>query len=200
LNTKHRIDINVICLVAVSNTSHTTHHAEHVVVNGIHTDLSGGSSTNSGGRDNELEGGIVNTREVARSRRLVLLGAESEGIHVDTSIGVAGVVLEGLDGIEVGTFTLRETVLAVKLELGSDNWVFSPAVHVEGSLGKNECSSIRKTRCTSSSEGILTAPLGISCNIRGTGHLEKTRGGDESVGTRCLGRSSESMDSIRKSI
>jgi hypothetical protein len=74
----------------------------------------------------------------------VFLWAKSEGVDVDTSIRGTGVVLEGLDNIEVGSFALRESVLAVKLQLGSNNWVLSPAVKVKSSLGKNKCSGIRK--------------------------------------------------------
>jgi hypothetical protein len=88
-------------LIGVSNTSHTTHHAKHVVVDGIDSDLGSGSSLNSSGRKNKLKNSIVNTREVACSRWLVFLWAKSEGVDVNTSIRGTGVVLEGLDNIEV---------------------------------------------------------------------------------------------------
>ena len=77
----------------------------------------------------------------------MLFRAESEGVHADTRIRGTCVVLVRLDNVEVRTFTLREAVLAVKLELSGDDRVLAPTVHVEGSLGKNECSCIRKTRC-----------------------------------------------------
>jgi len=51
-----------------------------------------------------------------------------------------------LDPREVRTFTLREAVLAVKLELSGDDRVLSPTVHVKRGLAKNECSGIRNTR------------------------------------------------------
>jgi len=51
-----------------------------------------------------------------------------------------------LDPREVGTFTLREAILAVKLELSGDDGVLAPAVHVKRGLRKNECTSIRYTR------------------------------------------------------
>jgi hypothetical protein len=51
-----------------------------------------------------------------------------------------------LDPREVRTFTLRETILAVKLELSDDDGVLSPAVHVKRGLRENECTSIRDTR------------------------------------------------------
>ena len=54
-------------------------------------------------------------------------------------------VLVWLDNVEVGSFTLGESVLSVKLQLGGDNRVLSPAMHVKSGLSKNECSSIRDT-------------------------------------------------------
>ena len=73
----------------------------------------------------------------------MLLGAKGEGVHVDTGIGGTGVVLVGLDHIEVRSLTLREAVLAVKLKLGGHDRVLTPAVHVKGSLGKHEGGGIR---------------------------------------------------------
>ena len=52
-------------------------------------------------------------------------------------------VLVGLNEVEVGSFTLREAVLAVELELGGDDGVLTPAVHGEGGLGENEGAGIR---------------------------------------------------------
>jgi hypothetical protein len=75
----------------------------------------------------------------------VLLGAKGEGVHVDTGIGGTGVVLEGLDHVEVRSLTLGEAVLAVKLKLGGHDRVLTPAVHVKGGLGKHEGAGIRKT-------------------------------------------------------
>ena len=88
-------------LIAISYASHATHDTENVVVNSVYTDLGSGSSSNGGGRENELEYGVVNAGEVARPTGLMLLWAESEGVYVDTSVGVTGVVLVGLDNIEV---------------------------------------------------------------------------------------------------
>jgi len=47
-----------------------------------------------------------------------------------------------LHGVEVGAFTLREAVLAVKLELSGDDGVVAPAVEEEGSLGEDESAGI----------------------------------------------------------
>jgi len=135
-------------LVGICYARHAAHDTENVVVDGVDTNLGSGNTGNSRRRKDKLKDGIVDSGEVARTRRLVLLRAQGEGVDVDSSIRGTGVVLERLDNIEIGTFTLRETVLAVQLKLGSDNRVLTPAVHIEGSLGKNECSGIRETRGT----------------------------------------------------
>ena len=62
-----------------------------------------------------MKNSVINSGEVAAARGLVFLRAKSKGVYVDTSVRVAGVVLVRLDNIKVGTLTLRETVLAVKL-------------------------------------------------------------------------------------
>ena len=51
-------------------------------------------------------------------------------------------VLERLDEIEVSSFALTEAILTVKLKLSGNNRVLTPAVHVKGSLGKNEDTGI----------------------------------------------------------
>ena len=121
---------------------YSRHNAQHVIVYSIDTDLSGGSARNGGGREHELEDGVVNAREVAAARGLMFLGSQRKGVDVDTSIRGTGVVLERLDNVEVGTLTLREAVLAVELELGSDARILTPAVHVKGGLGKHEGAGI----------------------------------------------------------
>ncbi len=75
----------------------------------------------------------------------MLLGPQSEGIQVDSGVWGASVVLPRLNEVEVGSFALREAILAVKLELGSDDWVLTPAVHVERSLGEDKGAGIRDT-------------------------------------------------------
>jgi hypothetical protein len=143
----------------------------------------------------------------------VLLGAEGEGVDVDTSVGVASVVLVGLDNVEVGTFTLRETILAVELELGSDDGVETPAVHIEGSLGEDECTSIghegtsvdtQLTGSTLGSKGLVCSgrvsrSSVTSTNITSTCILEETTR-NESRNTRDLSGSTECVDGIGKGI
>jgi hypothetical protein len=54
----------------------------------------------------------------------VLLGAQGEGVHVDTDVGGnILVVLEGLDQVEVSTIALSKAVVAVELELGGGDGV-----------------------------------------------------------------------------
>ena len=135
--------IEIERLVGVSETTHTAHDAEDVVVSGVDADLSGLCALNGVVGKNKLKSGVVNAREVARARRLVLLRAKSERVEVDAGGWGASVVLERLDEVEVGALTLREAVLSVKLELSGDDRVLTPAVHVEGGLGEDEGASIR---------------------------------------------------------
>jgi hypothetical protein len=76
----------------------------------------------------------------------MLLRSQREGINVDTSVRSLSVVLVRLDKVEVSAFTLRETILAVKLELSGDNRVLTPAVEVKRSLREDESTGIRDTR------------------------------------------------------
>ena len=138
----------------------------------------------------------------------MLLRAKGKAVHVDASIGGTAVVLEGLDNVEVGTLTLREAVLAVKLELGRDDGVLTPAVHVEGGLSEHEGAGIRNTGAKGGGGGeggevgggVL--PLGRDLDVRGTSHLEEARGVDELVaaGTAGLGRAAEGVDGVGEGI
>jgi hypothetical protein len=130
-------------LVGVCEATHAGHDAEYVVVASVYAYLSGGGARYGSVGEYELEGSVVDAGHVAGAGRLVLFRAESEGVYVDTGVRSAAVVLEGLYLVEVGAFTLREAVLAVKLELSGNNRVLTPAVHVEGGLSHNEGSSIR---------------------------------------------------------
>jgi hypothetical protein len=76
----------------------------------------------------------------------MFLRAEGKGVHVNTFIGATSVSLVRLNPREVRTFTLRESVLAVQLELSSDNGVLAPAMHVQRGLSEDEGTGIRHTR------------------------------------------------------
>jgi len=150
----------------------------------------------------------------------VFLRAKSERVNVNTFIRVSGVGLVRLDPREVRTFTLREAVLAVKLELSGDNRVLSPTMHVKRGLREDEGTGIRDTRVidvrildktvtrnidTTKVDLVVrvggTMPVASCLNINSTSVLEKTVGINVGTGILSDGSgSTESMDSIRKSI
>jgi hypothetical protein len=107
---------------------------------------------------------------------LVFLGAKGERIHVNAFIGVASVGLVRLDPREVSSFTLREAVLAVKLELSGDNGILAPAMEVQRGLSEDEGTSIGDS-------GVLLVTIGSQIL-----ELGKNRG-RESSATRTKGNS-----------
>ena len=192
-------------LVGLSKATHAAHDAEHVVVASVYADLSSvGAGYGSVGK-NELKGCVVDAGHVAGARRLVLLRAKSEGVYVDTGVRSTGVVLEGLNLVEVGALTLREAVLAVKLELSGNNRVLTPAVHLVSGLSKNEGTGIGNTSKLTCGEGYINSSGGeiivISKSTRsGSGVIEKTRAINNGVGSGNLVTTRESTDGVRKSI
>jgi len=112
----------VLRLVGVREATHAAHDAEHVVVDGVHADLGRATRADRVNGHRELQRGLVDTREVARARRLVLLRLEGEGVHADArGSRRAAVVLVRLHVREVTSLTLSEAVLAVELQLGDLN-------------------------------------------------------------------------------
>ena len=138
--------IVTIFLIAIGQPAHTTHDTENVVVGGIDTDLGSLGAFNCGVRQDQLKCGVINSGEVASATWLMFLWANAKRIQVDEVVRDSGVRLVRLNPREVGPFALREAVLAVKLELGNNNRVLSPAVHVQGCLREHESSGIRDTR------------------------------------------------------
>ena len=143
----------------------------------------------------------------------MLLGPQCEGIQVDSGVWGASVVLPRLNEVEVGSFALREAILAVKLELGSDDWVLTPAVHVERSLGQNKGAGIRDTGVHAGAKmrqivlggGVrrtIVPPRSLSgVDILGAGVIEETRTVD--VRTGGVGDSvvrTESHDGVREGV
>jgi len=196
---------DAVLLYRIRDSRHTTEHTENIVVNSIDTNLGSGNTGNSSRGEDQLQSSIVNSGEVACSGRLVFFRSQGEGIDVDTSVGGTGMVLEGLDNVKVGAFAFREAVLAVELQLGSDNGIFTPAVHVKSSFGKNEATSIGDTGASGSrsalgSKGRASSPGGGSGGIHSTGHLEETARHDEGIRTINTGITTEGMDSVGKSI
>ena len=88
--------------------------AEDVVVSREHVH---GDRVVGGTRGDNLDLRVIDAREVAGTGGLMLLGLEREGVRVDTGVGAAGVVVEGLHLVEVLTRLFLETVLAVEDEL-----------------------------------------------------------------------------------
>lgn len=125
-------------LVGVGQTTHTGHHAQHVVVHGIHAHLGRTTRAHCVDGHRQLEGRLVDTGEVAGAAGLVLLGLQREGIHVDTHRRRASVVLVRLHTVEVATLALREAVLAVQLQLGNLHGVLAGALdtRVQHHLGQ----------------------------------------------------------------
>ena len=141
----------------------------------------------------------------------MLLRAQGEGVHVDSGVGVAGVVLEGLDLVEVGALTLREAVLAVKLELGSDHRVLTPAVHVKGRLRQNEGAGVGHIGAVDGLSGTTIkrsvsarAPLLVGAKagvvVHGASLLEEAGGVDEAGGTGGLLGTTEGVDGVGESV
>jgi hypothetical protein len=208
-------------LVRIGKTAHTRHHTQNVVIDGIDTHLGSVGTLNGGVGENKLQSCVINTREVARAGRLMLLGPQCERIQVDAGVRRTSVVLPRLDKVKVSTLTLREAILAVKLELSSDDRVLTPAMHVKRRLGKNEGTGVRDTRvgkltaaASSSKVGEIvrvstvsvsmpprSTVAGSSVNISGTSIVEETRTIDVRTGSVSNGVvRTERHDSIGKSI
>ncbi len=109
-------------LVGISKTPHTAHNSQYVIVSGVNAYLPSISRAyvskigDVGKIENELC--VVDTREIARTGRLVLLGTKAEGVHVDVLVGDTGVRLVRLNQTEVGLGANLEAIVAVEQDLG----------------------------------------------------------------------------------
>ena len=111
-------------------------YAEDVVVGGEHVEV--GRVTRPGGDDGNLR--VIDAREVAGTGGLMFFGLEREGVRIDTGHGAAGVVVEGLDLVEILGTLLLEAVLAVEDELhgGLDTLRFlGPSLTIGVTRGEN---------------------------------------------------------------
>jgi hypothetical protein len=129
------------------------------------------------------------------------------------------VVLVGLNEVKVGSFTLRESVLTVELELGSDDGVLTPAMQGEGGLGENKGAGIRDAGVhvrRSGGRGVVVTGGGVhfiivrvnamsippllavkSGIVRSAGFIEETR----SINVLIDGfRATECVDGVGKSV
>ena len=203
-------------LIGVSKTTHSAHNTKNVVIGGKNANLGSAGTLNSGVRQNELKGGIVNAREVAAAAWLVLFGPKGKRVQVDTGVGVAGVVLPRLNEVEVGAFALREAVLAVELQLGGDNGVLTPAVHVEGSLSEHEGAGVRQSGLLASGDtevalvagGVGSGGPEVACkagasnggDIVSAGLGEEAAGIDDAVGATNGVRAAERVNGVGQGI
>ena len=176
-------DIYAVNLITISHACHAGHYTKDIVIDGIDTDLGGIDSRDGSGGKDKLKDSVIDSGEITRATGLVFLGAKGEGIDIDAGVGSTGVVLERLDNIKVRALTLGEAVLSVKLKLGGDDRVLSPAVHVKGSLGKDEGSGIGEARVgVSSSRCYVITESSITANEgRGLISTEGTDGVGESI-------------------
>ena len=89
------------CLIGVSDTCHTAHNAEDVVINSVDANLGGCGTGNGRGRKDKLEDSVINSGEIARPAGLVFLRAKGKGIKIDTTVRGSSMVLVRLNNIEV---------------------------------------------------------------------------------------------------
>ena len=164
----------VLRLVGVREATHAAHDAQHVVVHGVHAHLRRAARANRVDGHRQLQRGLVDAREVARARRLVLLGLERKGVHVDTDRRRARVVLVRLHEVEVAALALREAVLSVELQLGDLDRVLARALdaRVEEHLGQQVVGRVLEER------RLVAAGVGVEP----TGAVE--RGTDRNTDTR----------------
>jgi hypothetical protein len=120
------------------------------------------------------------------------------------------VVLEGLDNVKVAALTLGDTILAVELQLGSDDRVLTPAVHVKGGLSEHEGAGIGYVRSSVGASSsikyvsveriptgrVSAADTGAGGNkaIKSASHLEDTAS-DEGIFAGGLSLATKDMDS-----
>ena len=165
-------------LVGEGEATHTGLDAENVVVDREHVHSGGGDA--SGESDGNL--GVVNAREVAGAGGLVLLGLEREGVGVHTGVGAAGVVVVGLDLVEVLTLLGLEAVLTVEdeLEVGERTGVLlSPLLGGAILTARDEGNTRRVSGGDIAVTGGLNEGIGLKDNVIGTGVLGEVpkRGG-----------------------
>ena len=132
------------------------HNTKNVVVGGVHTDSGRQVGANSVVGDRQQQRSVVNTGQVARSTGLVLLRLEGKRVHVDTNSGDVGVVLVGLNPVEVVTVTNLEAVMAVELQQSRDRGVLaSHAFNTGDGVTRLQNGAVPPVRVV---EGLLTLP------------------------------------------
>jgi hypothetical protein len=143
-------------LIAEGKSTHTAHDAQHVVVGGIYAHRGGRGGANSVVAHRQEQRGVINTGQVAGAAGLVLLGLESERVHVDTNSGDVGVVLVGLHLVEVATLAHREAVVAVQLDQSRHHRVVARhALHASYTVARLQHAAVPPVRVV---ERLLALP------------------------------------------
>ena len=138
-------------------TSHAAHHAEHIEVGGIHADRRRQVGANSVVGHGQEQGRVVDTRQVTRAARLVLLRLEGKRVNVDADRGDVGVVLIRLNQVEVVAVANLEAVVAVELEERGDGRVLaSHALDAGDRVARLEHRAVPPVRVV---ERLLALPL-----------------------------------------
>ncbi len=102
----------------------------------------------------------------------MLLGLEGKGVDVDANRGAVGVVLVGLDQVEVGTLTNREAIVAVELEERRDNGVLTRhALHTRNGVTRLQNGAVPPVgvvegllSLVGANDGVIAAREGITLN------------------------------------
>ncbi len=124
-------------LVGIGQPSHTRHHAQHVVVRGIHANRGRQVQADRVVGHREQERGVINAGQVAGARGLVLLRLQGKRVDVDADRRDVGVVLVRLHPVEVLALADRETVVAVELQERSDDGVLARhALHASDGVAR----------------------------------------------------------------
>ena len=120
---------------------------------------------------------IVNAGEVAGAGWLVLLGLQSEGVHVDAGVGVAGVVVVGLHLVEVLAVLLLEAILTVQNQLElvqRTHLVATSAGHLGALLNQtavdHAVGADASASATAQDQGWLTVVVGQAEGVLGGQH------------------------------
>jgi len=132
------------------------HNTKNVVVRGVHANGGRQVGANCVVGDRQQQGRVVDTRQVARSTGLVLLRLQGKRVHIDTNSGDVGVVLVGLNQVEVVAVANLEAVVAVELEQGRDGRVLARhAFHAGDGVTRLQDGAVPPVRVV---EGLLALP------------------------------------------
>jgi hypothetical protein len=153
--TKYTVN-TVAFLIRVCKSAHAAHDTQHVVVHCVHTHLGSQAGTNSVVGQDQVQGGVVDTGEVAGAAGLVVLRLQGEAVDVHTHCRDVGVVLVRLDQVEVLALTLGEPIVTVQLDLGQNHRVLTgQALHAGHAVTGLQHGAIPPVGVV---EGLLTLP------------------------------------------